>query len=99
MSTGEFARKCTLAYHPGGYVRDEIEARGMTQRELAVLMGRPYQVINEIIQGRKAITAETALELVEISAQTWLNLQAAYELAVVRERRAVRTASASDGAA
>jgi plasmid maintenance system antidote protein VapI len=42
---------------------EEIEARGISQKELARLMGRPVNAINEIINGKKAITAGTALQL------------------------------------
>ena len=80
------------AFHPGGYIAEELAARGMTQRELARQMGRPYQVVNEIVRGRKVLTADTALDLEKawgISADTWLNLQQAYDLAVARRRRTV----------
>lgn len=79
-----------VAYHAGEYVAEELTARGMTQRELASRMGRPYQVINEIVRGRKAVTAETALDLEEvlgISAQTWLNLQTGHDLVLAIQRR------------
>ena len=49
--------------HPGGLLAEELEVRNMSQRELARRIGRPFQVINEIVRGRKAITAETALQL------------------------------------
>ena len=47
--------------HPGGLLAEEIEARGMTQRELAMRMGRPPQLVSEIVRGRRGISAETAL--------------------------------------
>ena len=49
--------------HPGWLLGEELESRGMSQRELARRIGRPFQVVNEIVRGRKAITAETALQL------------------------------------
>ena len=60
----------------------------MTQRALAEAMGRPPQVINEIVRGRKAITAATAIQLEEVlgtSARLWLSLQATYELIRARQ--------------
>ena len=51
------------AIPPGTYLGEELAARDMSQKELAERMGRPPQVINEIIKGKKAITEETALEL------------------------------------
>lgn len=83
-----------VAIPPGEYLAEELEARGMTQRELARCMGRPVNVINEIINGKKAITAETALQLEvvipEISARFWLNLETDYQLtrALIRQHLA-----------
>lgn len=73
-----------VAIPPGEYLAEEIEARGISQKELARLMGRPVNAINEIINGKKAITAETALQLEaampEIPARFWLNLETDYRL-------------------
>lgn len=83
------------AFHPGDYLAEEIEARGWSQRELARRMGRPYQVVNEIVRGKKAVTADTALALeraLDMDARLWLNLQASYDLQVARQRLATRSA-------
>jgi HTH-type transcriptional regulator/antitoxin HigA len=73
-----------VAIPPGEYLAEEIEARGITQKELARRMGRPLNAINEIINGKKAITAVTALQLEdvipEIPARFWLNLETDYQL-------------------
>ena len=73
-----------LAIHPGEYLSEEIEARGISQRQLAKRMGRPANTINEIIKGKKSITAETALQLEEvmpeIPARFWLNMETDYQL-------------------
>ena len=61
----------------------------MTQRELATRLGRPPQVINEIINAKKSITPETALGLetvLGISAGFWLNLEADYQLTLARQK-------------
>ena len=79
------------AFHPGEYIREELDERGLSQRELARQMGRPFQTVNEIVHGRKAITAETALDLERVlggNAETWLNLQLVYDLTIARQRRA-----------
>ncbi len=70
-----------LAIHPGEVLAEELEARAMTEKALA--LHRPPQVINKIIRGKKAITAETALELERVlgpSARFWMNLQTTYDL-------------------
>lgn len=62
----------------------------MTQKELAARLGRPPQVINEIINAKKAITPETALGLetvLGISAGFWLNLETDYQLTLARNRQ------------
>ncbi|HBI46543.1 MAG TPA: addiction module antidote protein, HigA family [Planctomycetales bacterium] len=70
-------------FPPGEFIRDELETRGWTQGDLAFILGRPLQAVNEIIAGRKAITAETAKGLANAfgaSAEMWMNLEAAYRL-------------------
>ena len=77
-----------LAIHPGEVLAEELEARAMTQRALAEMIGRPEQVISEIVRGKKGITAETALQLADafdVSAEFWMNLQTAYELTAARQ--------------
>jgi HTH-type transcriptional regulator/antitoxin HigA len=68
---------------PGRILERELTARGWTQAELAKVLGRPKQVINEIIHAKKRITPETALELgaaLGVSAEFWLNLETTYRL-------------------
>jgi addiction module HigA family antidote len=82
-----------VAIPPGEFLAEEIEARGITQKELASRMGRPINAINEIVNGKKAITAETALQLEEvmpeIPARFWLNLETDYQLtrALINRRK------------
>ena len=71
---------------------DELAARKMTQKTLALKMRRPLQMVNEIVHGKKSITAPTALDLervLGISAVFWMNLETGYQLAKAkREARA-----------
>ena len=79
------------AFHPGEYIQEEIDERGMSQRELARQLERPYQSVNQILKGKKAVTADTAIDLERVfggNAETWLNLQLAYDLTLARQRRA-----------
>ena len=76
-----------MAVPPGEILAEELEARNMTQRQLAEEMGRPAQVINEIIKGKKAITPATALQLEDAlgpAAEFWMGLQTTYELTLAR---------------
>ena len=83
--------------HPGDVLKDELDARGMTQTDLAHVTGRPIQTINMIVNGRKGISAETALDLEkafpEIPADFWLQLDMRYRLNVERLRRQERKVS------
>lgn len=70
-------------FPPGEFLKEELEARGWTQIDLAEILGRPIQAINEIIAGKKTITPDTAKELADAlgtSAQFWLNLESTYQL-------------------
>ena len=78
-----------LATPPGETLADEIAARGMTQTELAARLGRPVQVVNEIIRAKKAITDDTALGLEKvlgIPAAFWVNLEQNYRMTRARLR-------------
>ena len=68
----------------------------MSQRELARQMERPYQSVNQILKDKKAVTAETAIDLERVfggNAETWLNLRLAYDLTLARQRRAASETS------
>jgi HTH-type transcriptional regulator/antitoxin HigA len=72
---------------PGRILKLELEARGWTQRDLAAILGRPEQVISEIITGSKQITPETSVELSQAfgtSPEFWHNLEANYRLELAR---------------
>jgi addiction module HigA family antidote len=75
---------------PGEILREELVARAWTQKQLAQRIKRPTQTVNEIINGRKQITAETAIALAEAmktSAEFWMNLEVSYRLDLARQRR------------
>ena len=78
--------------HPGEILMEDfIEGFGITQNKLAVSIGVPPRRINEIVHGKRAITADTALRLgryFRIDPQFWLNLQSRYEIELAEERAA-----------
>ncbi len=78
-----------LPIPPGEVLEEEIEARGMTQKELAARLGKPAQAVNEIIKGKKAITPDTAIGLgkvLGISPHFWSTLEADYRMTLARNR-------------
>jgi addiction module HigA family antidote len=71
--------------HPGETLADELESRGLTANALALKLRVPANRITDIVRGRRALTAETALRLGRYfgtGAKFWVDLQAAYDLAV-----------------
>jgi antitoxin HigA-1 len=75
--------------HPGEVLLTEfIEPLGLTQHRVAVAVGVPPRRINEIVHGKRRITADTALRLGRFFGTTdffWVNLQTRYDLEVERD--------------
>ncbi len=76
--------------HPGEVLMEDfIKGFGITQNRLAVAIGVPPRRINEIVHGKRAVTADTALRLGRYfgtTAQFWLNLQTQYSLDVEEDQ-------------
>jgi len=71
--------------HPGVDLLELIEDHGLTQYRTAKSLGVPQTRIMQIVKGQRAITADTALRLGRLfgmSAEYWMNRQAAYDLEV-----------------
>jgi HTH-type transcriptional regulator/antitoxin HigA len=79
------ARVPAETFPPGEFIRDELDARGWTQADLAQIMGRPLRLVNELIAGKKQITPDTARGLAMAFGDDdplyWMNLDSAYRLA------------------
>ncbi|KJL32943.1 helix-turn-helix protein [Microbacterium azadirachtae] len=77
-------------------MEDFIKGFEITQNKLAVAIGVPPRRINEIVHGKRGISADTALRLGRyfgVSAQFWLNLQTRYELDLAEDRAAEQIAA------
>jgi addiction module HigA family antidote len=76
--------------HPGEILIEEfLEPYGITQYRLAKSISVPARRINEIVHGKRSVTADTALRLARYfrtSERFWLNLQAHYDLEVEKDR-------------
>jgi len=80
-----------LPIQPGITLREELAERGITQTAFARKINRPIQAVNEIIKGKKSITADTAIafeKALGIRAELWLKMEASYQLS--RARAALR---------
>ena len=69
--------------HPGEMIKDELQAQGVSQRKFVGITGMPYTAFNEIINGHRPITNDTALKI-EITANLWIGLQSDYNIQTAR---------------
>lgn len=79
-------------FHPGEILLEEfLQPMNLTQTAFAAKIGWTRARLNEVIRGRRGITAEAALDLAEVlgtSAKLWMNLQATYDLDRAAKARA-----------
>ena len=81
--------------HPGELIRDESEERKISLNGLALSLRVPMNRISAIVNGKRSITADTALRFARYfgtSAQMWMNLQTAYDLEVAEQEVGPRIA-------
>jgi antitoxin HigA-1 len=92
------------AIHPGRLLKRELNARSLSANRLALDLGVPSGRITDILNGRRSITADTAVRLGRYfgnSAQFWVDLQSQYDIAVIEREhgaeitRRVRPADAA----
>lgn len=83
------------AIHPGEILAEELDEVAISPTELARQLRVPANRITQIIQGKRAITGDTALRLGHwfgTSAQFWLNLQASHDVRVAAQARGAEIA-------
>lgn len=80
--------------HPGDVLLEDImKPLGLSANKVSMAMHVPLTRVTELINRRRAVTADTALRLArcfDTTAQFWLNLQAKYDLAIAEREKAVR---------
>ena len=84
--------------HPGETLREDLEELGMSAAELARRIEVPVNRITEILDGRRAVTGDTALRLGRFfgtSGEFWLNLQKLYELRLAERKHGAEIARLS----
>lgn len=83
-----------ITTHPGEMLHAEfMEPLDMSARELARALGVPHNRVTELVSGRRAMTADTALRLERyfgMEARFWMNLQTAHDLSLARSRHSYR---------
>ncbi|HEX2447928.1 MAG TPA: HigA family addiction module antitoxin [Methyloceanibacter sp.] len=80
----------TPVVHPGRFLKRELAARRLSANRLSLDLGVPSGRITDILNGRRAITADTALRLGRYfgnRAQFWLDLQSQYDIARIEAER------------
>ena len=84
------AKRSMPPVHPGEILMEDfLKPMGITQYRLAKSIGVPQRRIGEIVAGKRAVTADTALRLGRYfgtDAQSWMNLQAHYDLEVASDK-------------
>ncbi len=81
--------------HPGRLLKRELEARALSANRLALDLGVPSGRITDIVNGRRSITADTAVRLGRYfgnNPQFWVDLQGQYDIAVVEQERGAEIA-------
>ncbi len=76
--------------HPGDVLREDfLKPLGMSVHKLALSLGVPATRMSEIVNGRRAITSDTALRLARFfgtAPEFWMNMQAGYELEMAKDK-------------
>lgn len=87
--------KIAPVVHPGRLLKRELGARKLSANRLSLDIGVPSGRITDILNGRRAITADTAVRLGRYfgnSASFWLNLQGQYDIGVVEREKGAEIA-------
>ena len=84
MANKKYVFQPNYAIHPGEYLEELLEARGMSQAELAIRLGISRKHISNVVNGKASITAELAHALEKVfcdySAKYWLSIQNAFDI-------------------
>lgn len=76
-------RNVAEAFPPGEFIKEELEARGWSQEDLAEIMGRQSSIVSALVNGKRAVSPDIASGLADAfgtTAQFWMNLETAYQL-------------------
>jgi HTH-type transcriptional regulator / antitoxin HigA len=76
-------------YPPGSVLAEELRSRGWTQAQFAAILGRPVQAVNGVLNGKREMTPETALQIAAAlgtSAEMWVDMESKYRLWLAEQK-------------
>lgn len=81
-----------LPTHPGDVMKEEIEARGISQKDFAAKVGMSYTMLNEILNAKRPVTSDVALVFeaaLGVNPEMLVNMQSRYNMAQARQKPAM----------
>ena len=79
-----------LTTHPGDVLKEELEARGISQKKFSELINVPYTQLNEILNGKRPVTTDFALMMeaaLGINPELLINMQSRYNMSVAKQKK------------
>lgn len=79
-----------IATHPGDVLKEELEARGISQKKFSEVLSIPYTQLNEILNAKRPVTTDFALMMeaaLGINPEMLVNMQAHYNISVARQKK------------
>ena len=76
--------------HPGDVLKEELEARGISQKKLSEVLGCPYTQLNEILNGKRPVNIDFALMIeaaLGITSELLINMQTRYNMSLARQKK------------
>lgn len=83
-----------ITTHPGDVIKEELEARGISQKKFSEVLSIPYTQLNEILNGKRPVTTDFALMMeaaLGINPELLINMQMRYNMSVARQKKPLLT--------
>ena len=80
--------------HPGEILKEELEARGISQKKFSEVLSIPYTQLNEILNGKRPVTTDFALMMeaaLGINPEMLINMQSRYNMSVALQKKPLMT--------
>ena len=78
-----------ITTHPGDVLKEELEARGISQKKFSEVLSIPYTQLNEILNGKRPVTTDFALMMeaaLDINPELLINMQTRYNMSVAMQK-------------